>query len=215
MTDEAALAEEPKLLIDKTLTYWCTQRFVQAALFTFFRLRVRGRENVPKTGAAVIASNHQSMIDIPIIAAANERHVCFVARESLADTRWLANLMRECGAVLIERGATDRKALRDMGTHLELGDLLAVFPEGTRSKDGSLLEFKRGAVLSAKRAGVPLIPTGITGAMEAMPRGKTLPRPRRVGIEFGKPIDPNLPDAQERLVAAVQQLVGDGRFRAD
>jgi 1-acyl-sn-glycerol-3-phosphate acyltransferase len=214
VTDTRKATEEPELLTEKTLTYWCTQKLVQILLFPFFRLRVRGRENLPREGGAVIASNHQSMMDIPIVAAANRRHVCFVARETLADTRWLAVLMRECGAVLIERGATDRKALRDMVRHLEQGDLLTVFPEGTRSRDGKLGEFKRGAVLTARKAGVPLIPTAITGAIEAMPRGKALPRPRRVGIEFGAPIDSSLPDAQEQLVAAVQEMVGEGRFRA-
>ena len=212
MTESVQEKPEP-LLTEKTLAYWLTWRTVQLFLFTLFRLRVRGRRNIPKEGGAVLASNHQSMMDIPIVAAANSRHVCFVARESLADTRWLAKLMRECGAVLIERGATDRKALRDMVGHLEQGHLLTVFPEGTRSKDGSLLEFKRGAVLTAKKAGVPIIPTAITGAIHAMPRGKLLPRPRKVSIELGEPIDPQLPDAQERLVAAVQAMVGDGSVR--
>ncbi len=204
-----------KLIIWKTPTYWIVQRITQALLFLICRLRIRGRQHVPKTGGAVFASNHQSTMDIPIIAAANKRHVCFVARETLAESKAIAILMRECGAVLIERGATDRKALRDMAEHLKLGDLLAVFPEGTRTVDGSLSEFKRGAVLTAKKAGVPIIPTGITGAMDAMPRGKMFARFRRVAVEFGEPIDPTLPDAQERLVAAVQKLVGDGRFRAD
>lgn len=215
MSESVKDAKTPDLIVHKTLTYWLTQRVTQAFLFALCRLRVRGRENVPKTGGAVFASNHQSTLDIPIISAANTRHVCFVARETLADSRAIGLLMRECGAVLIERGATDRKALRDMAEHLKLGDLLAVFPEGTRSVDGSLSEFKRGALLTAKKAGVPIIPTGITGSLEAMPRGKLLPRPRRVGVEFGEPIDPTLPDAQERLVAAVQKLVGDGRFRPD
>lgn len=212
MTESVQSEQAPPLLTHKTFAYLFTQRLVQLFLFTLFRLRVRGKENIPKEGGAVIASNHQSMMDIPIVAAANVRHVCFVARESLAETGWLAKLMRECGAVLIERGATDRKALRDMVGHLKEGDLLTVFPEGTRSRDGSLLEFKRGAVLTAKKAGVPIIPTAITGAIHAMPRGKTLPRLRRVSIEFGAPIDSSLPDAQERLVAAVQAMVGDGSF---
>lgn len=207
--------EGSQLITHKTLTYWCTQRITQAMLFTLCRLRIRGKEFLPKTGAAVFASNHQSTMDIPIIAAANSRHVCFVARETLADSKAIGLLMRETGAVLIKRGASDRKALREMGMHLKLGDLLAVFPEGTRTTDGSLSEFKRGAVLTAKMAGVPIIPTGITGSFLAMPKGKMLPRPRRVGVEFGPPIDPNHPEAQTQLVEAVQKLIGDGRFHAD
>ena len=121
-------------------------------------------------------------------------------------------LMRQCGAVLIERGAADRKALRDMTGHLAQGDLLAIFPEGTRTRDGSLGEFKGGATLTAKRARVPIIPAAIRGAVDAMPRGKVLPRPRRVQIEFGPPIDPQAPDAQEQLVAAVRALAGDGHL---
>jgi len=211
---ESEVAEGAHLITDKTVTYWCTQRITQALLFTLCRLRIRGKQYLPESGGAVFASNHQSTMDIPIIAAANSRHVCFLARETLAESKAIGLLMRETGAVLVKRGESDRKALRDMALHLKLGDLLAVFPEGTRTKDGSLGEFKRGAVLTAKMAGVPIIPTGITGAFLAMPKGKMLPRPLRVGVEFGPPIDPNAPDAQAQLVEAVQKLIGDGRFYA-
>lgn len=210
--DATSKAPDEPLITHKTLAYRFTHRLTQALLFSFFRLRVVGREHLPREGGALIASNHQSFLDIPIVAAANSRHVCFVARESLARSRWLGWLMRQCGAVLIERGAADRQALRDMTGHLEQGDLLAIFPEGTRSRDGRLGEFKGGATLTARRAGVPIVPAAIRGAADALPRGKVLPRPRRVQIEFGPPIDAGAPDAQEQLVTAVAALVGDGRL---
>jgi 1-acyl-sn-glycerol-3-phosphate acyltransferase len=172
------------------------------------RLEVRGVENIPKSGAAVLVSNHQSHTDIMIYGAIVPRHVSFVARDTLADQAWLGYVMRQCGAVLIQRGAGDRKALRAMSEHLELGDMVAIFPEGTRTDDGSLKEFKGGALLMARKAGVPLVPAGISGAFEAFPRGVSFPRPKKIRVAFGPPIDSALPDAQERLVAAVAALSG-------
>lgn len=205
-------SEDAPLIAHKTLAYRVIHRITQFLLFTVCRLEVQGRENLPTDGPAVIASNHQSMIDIPVVAAGTSRHVCFVARETLANTRWLAWVMRQCGAILIGRGTADRRALREMKGHLELGDLLAVFPEGTRTHDGSLGEFKGGAVLAAKRARAPIVPTAIRGAVDVLGRGMSWPRPRKIVIRFGPPIDSGDPDAQERLVRWVTDAVGNGRI---
>jgi 1-acyl-sn-glycerol-3-phosphate acyltransferase len=195
-------------LTTKTLVYRLCSLSSWLYLKLWHRLEVRGLEHIPRTGGVVLASNHQSHLDILIYGGCVPRHVCFVARDTLARQRWLAYTMRECGAVLIQRGASDRKALRAMADHLELGDLVAIFPEGTRTEDGHLRAWKGGALLAARLAGVPLLPAGISGAFEAFPRGAALPRPRRIRVAFGAPIDSALPDAQERLIRAVAQLAG-------
>lgn len=211
---ESASAGEP-VLTRQTLVYRVGSRASLYFCKLYCRLRVEGRSNLPRTGGAVLAANHQSFLDIPLIGGcAVPRHVAFVARDSLADWRWLAFVMRQSGAVLVRRGTSDRRALRQMADHLVAGDLVAIYPEGTRTRDGSLQEFKGGALLAARLAKVPIVPVGIRGAFEAWPRGVLVPRPRKIGVRFGAPIDSALPDAQERLVASIQTLIGDGRYRS-
>jgi 1-acyl-sn-glycerol-3-phosphate acyltransferase len=200
-------ADEP-VLVRKTLVY----RLCSVASWVFckvwHRLEVRGLEHLPRTGAFVLVSNHQSHVDIPIYGGVVPRHVSFVARDTLADAAWLAFVMRQCGAILIQRDSSDRRALRAMAAHLEQGDCVAIFPEGTRTDDGSLREFKGGAVLVARMAKVPMVPAGISGANIAFPRGTSFPRPKKIRLAFGPPIDSALPDALERVESAVAQLVG-------
>lgn len=204
---------DERILTTKTLVYrlchWGSLLYCKL----WHRMRVEGLENIPASGGAVLASNHQSHIDILVFGGCVPRHVSFVARDTLADTRWLGFVMRQCGAVLVKRGTSDRKALRAMVEHLAAGDMVAIYPEGTRTRDGRIGEFKGGALLAARMAHVPIVPAGIRGTFEAFPRGRAFPRPRKIAVRFGAPIDSSLPDAQERLVAAVEGLVGDGRVR--
>jgi 1-acyl-sn-glycerol-3-phosphate acyltransferase len=206
-----ARASQP-ILTHKTFVYHFCSAATLLFCKTYFRLRVEGLENIPKSGGAVLASNHQSFVDILILGGCMPRHIAFVARDTLAEWRWLAYTMRQCGAVLVRRGTSDRRALRAMAEHLEQDDIVVIYPEGTRTRDGSLQEFKGGALLAARMAGVPIIPCGVRGAFEAWPRGRTIPRPKKIGVRFGPPIDSALPDAQERMIAAIQSLIGDGRY---
>ena len=151
------------------------------------RLRVDGREHLPKTGGALIVANHQSYADIPLLAAACPRHLSFLARKSLQRSDALAFIMRECGAVQIERGVNDRAALREMVERLSRGGLMAIFPEGTRTEDGTVGEFKGGALLAARKAGVPIIPAAIQGSDMIFPRGRRFPGPGRVSVRFLPP----------------------------
>ncbi len=176
------------------------------------RLRVLGREHVPKKGGCLVVANHQSFLDIPLVAASLERHVAFVARDTLARSRFLAFLLRQSGSVLVRRGQADRAALEAMIEHLSLGDCVAVFPEGTRTRDGTLGPFRPGALFAARRAGVPLVPLGIRGALDALPRDARIPRPRRIEVHFAPPVDPRAPDALERARAAIAERIGDGRL---
>ena len=201
-------------LVHKTLVYSLVRLCVLAFLRLYNRARVEGIENLPPDGAVVLASNHQSLLDIPLIAMSTRRHVCFLARASLARSRPLAFLMRRCGAVLVRRGTPDRAALKAMIEHLERGDVLAVFPEGTRSLDGRLRDFRGGALLAARRARAPVVPVGIRGTRDALPRDSTAPRRRPVAIRYGAPIDPRAPDALERTRAAIEAMVGDGAYHS-
>ena len=108
-------------LVRKTLVYRLIRTGCILYLGLRHRMKVEGRENVPERGGTLVVANHQSFLDIPLIAAALRRHVCFVARRSLAESKLLAFIMRQCGAVLIDRGETDRGALREIAAHLAAG----------------------------------------------------------------------------------------------
>ena len=177
--------------------------------------RVRGRANVPREGAALVVANHQSFLDIPLIAkAAHHRHLAFVARETLARSRILAFVMRECGAILIDRDRGDRAALRQMTEVLKAGGVVAIFPEGTRTRDGSLGTPKKGALLAARQAGAPIVPCTLDGSFQAWPRGRRFPGPGRLSVTFGEPVAPDRRDALEATWAQVAGFLEEGR-RAD
>jgi 1-acyl-sn-glycerol-3-phosphate acyltransferase len=178
------------IVAHKTVVYRLGQASVTAYATLVHRLRVRGRERLPAAGGALVVANHASFLDIPFVAAAARRHVAFVARDSLARSRVLAFIMSHAGAILVRRGAADRAAIRAMVAHLEAGDCVAVFPEGERSRDGSVGAFREGALLAARQARVPIVPAAIDGAFRALSRGMKLPRPVRVELEFGDPIEP-------------------------
>ena len=167
MTTAAPPAVEVPRAGGPTLFYRFLYNLDRLCCRTFFRMRVEGLENVPKEGGAMICANHQSYLDILVIGAAVPRHVTFVARDTLADWAWLAFVMRRCGAILIRRGTSDRAAIRAMSESMKAGGIVAIYPEGTRTLTGNLANFKGGAVMAARIAGVKLVPAGIRGAYQA------------------------------------------------
>jgi 1-acyl-sn-glycerol-3-phosphate acyltransferase len=153
-------------------------------LRVFFGMRVTGEDNVPKNGAAIIAPNHKSFWDAFFIAAVLRRNVRFMGKAELFDGR-RGRLFIALGAFPVRRGSSDTEAMETARTILEQGELLAMFPEGTRVRDPDELgEPKRGAVRLALESGAPLIPTAMTGTER-----RRFHLPRAVQISFGEPID--------------------------
>ena len=193
---------------EKTLVYHACRHGTGLWLRSANLLSVRGREHLPQTGGILAVANHQSFLDIPVLANAIPRHVAFVARDSLADSRCLAFIMRECGAILLRRGQADRGAIRAILTNLEAGDCVAVFPEGTRSVDGRLGEFRGGALLAARKARVPILPVAIEGAGRALPRGARFPRPGRIRVTIAEPIPSNSEQPLEAARSEIARILG-------
>ena len=148
-------------------------------LWIWFRLilrcRITGLENIPTTGA-VLAPNHQSFWDIPLIAVMVSRRVHFMAKEELFRVPVFGAIIRSLLAFPVKRGAPDRTAIRYAIEKLQEGDLVVVFPEGTRSKTGELGPFAPGAALIAMKAGVPMVPVALIGTNRILRNGGLLPR---------------------------------------
>lgn len=161
-----------------------------------FRPRIEGLAHVPETGAAIVAGNHLSFSDHFLMPTILRRRITFLAKAEYftgpgLKGRLTAAFFRSAGQIPVDRsGRTAGRAAIDEGLGvLRGGDLLGIYPEGTRSHDGRLYKGKVGVAVMALEAGVPVIPCAMIGTFEAQPPGRRLPRIRPVTIRFGKPLD--------------------------
>jgi cytidylate kinase len=152
---------------------------------TMFRLESRGRENVPATGAVLLAANHSSVLDPPLIGSATDRQLSFLAKAELFDLPLFGGLIRRVNARPIRREGADPSALRTAMRVLEDGGALLIFPEGTRGDEGIIRSAKAGAGMLAVLSGAAVVPVFIKGSGRAWPRGRKLPRPAKVTVTFG------------------------------
>ena len=155
----------------------------------FFGLRSFGRRNVPRCGGVILAVNHASYLDPVVIGCAITRPVHFMARTTLFRGAFGA-LIRALNAFPVERGSGDPRALREYIGRVKAGNVVLLFPEGTRTHDGRLAPIMSGVGMLAARAGAPVVPTYIDGTFRAWPRQRDLPRRARVSIFFGPPLRP-------------------------
>jgi 1-acyl-sn-glycerol-3-phosphate acyltransferase len=154
-----------------------------------WRIRVRGIENLPKDSGYVLAPAHRSMMDIPIIAFLTKRPLRYMGKASLFRVPVLGWLFTILGGFPVERDGNDRKALRDSIDMLKSGQILLVYPEGTRQSGPKISDLQPGAAYLALRAGVPIVPVGLAGTEEIL-REHKLPIPRfgRVTMVVGEPM---------------------------
>src|SRR6185436_11572022 len=156
----------------------------------FWKFRVFGLENIPKTGGVLLASNHQSFLDPVLIAMVLPREMHFMARRTLFRNPVFRALIVSYNAFAIDRDSADVKGVKSAIARLEAGNILLVFPEGTRTRDGSVGLMKPAGVL-ADRAAVPIVPVHIQGAFEVWPKERLIPRLGEISLIFGKPMNPD------------------------
>lgn len=153
-----------------------------------FRLRVEGREHEPATGPVLAICNHVSAADPFIAGVALRRSARYMAKVELFENPVLGALLRSVGSFPIRRGQPDRQSIRTALGALAHGEVLVMFPEGTRSSDGRLMAAEPGAALLALRAGAPVLPMAVIGTQRTMPKGTILPKRMQVVVRIGAPL---------------------------
>jgi 1-acyl-sn-glycerol-3-phosphate acyltransferase len=174
---------------------WRSFRFI----FRFyFGWRVLNPERVPLAGPVILASNHASYIDPPLVGAGVPRHINFLARDSIFRVPILATILRSWEVVPVDRDGGSGRGLKLILRRLAEGGAIILFPEGTRTRHGELNPARSGIGLTVVKSSAPVVPVRVFGTHEAFGPHMWLPRPRRVTVKYGHP----LPFAAERAEAA-------------
>jgi 1-acyl-sn-glycerol-3-phosphate acyltransferase len=212
-------------------------KLLKVVLATLFRLvyrpTVTGLGNIPRQGPVILASNHLSFVDSMVIPMVVPRRVAFLAKsdyftgtgvKGTLSRWWFGGL----GMIPVDRDDT-RSAQASLDAALSVlssGGAFGIYPEGTRSRDGLLYRGRTGVAWLAMTSGAPVVPVGLTGTDELQPVGTRVPRPARVSVQFGRPIDPSarfdgVPAGRARreltdeIMAAIQTMSGQepaGRY---
>ena len=195
------------------VSYWAVVALIRLCTFLYVKgPYVTGRENVPRSGGAILVSNHLNNADPCIIPGALDRRIITMAKKEMFKWPVISLLFRFIGAFPVDRQGADIGALREAQSVIHDGILLLMFPEGTRSKDRQLHEGFSGTALIAYRTGAPIIPIAITGT-EHIPWPFVFLRPfigPRVTITFGKPF---YPPKAERITSQQAKLATDDIMR--
>lgn len=179
------------------MLYWFLKIFVLGpVLRILFRPKVLGKRNFPKSGAAILASNHVSFSDSIFLPLVAPRRITFLAKSEYFTGKGIKGLLSKAffagvGQVPIDRsgGRASEAAINTGLRILNAGDLLGIYPEGTRSPDGRLYRGRTGVARMAIEAGVPIVPVAMIGTFEIQPTGQVWPKIKRVTIAYGEPID--------------------------
>jgi 1-acyl-sn-glycerol-3-phosphate acyltransferase len=154
-------------------SYFISWHLFRLLYATYFRWRVFHSERVPLTGPVIIASNHLSFLDPPLVGTGVNRSINYMARKTLFRYPGIGALLRSWNAVPIDRDGGSASGLKEILDRLKRGGAIILFPEGTRSVDGN----------------APVVPTRVFGTFEAYGKGVKFPRPHRIAVKYGEPMD--------------------------
>jgi 1-acyl-sn-glycerol-3-phosphate acyltransferase len=164
---------------------WLLCRPILALLF---QLKTYRRHYVPRRGGVLLVSNHQSYLDPVLVGVYLPRPMSFLAKSELFRNRLFSWLIRSLNAFPVRQGAGDVGAVKEMIKRLREGHMLNIFPEGSRTENGEMGPMEPGAALVVRKAGVPIVPCVVDGSFKAWPKGQKFPKPHRVSVMFGPPL---------------------------
>lgn len=197
----------PKRVILLTLFKWIFRPLSSL----YFRLEVSGLENLPKDMACIIAPNHQSFMDGFMVASILKRKIMkktyFFAKEKHFKSTFKKFIAGNSNVIIMNINKELKTSIQKIGSVLRNGKNMIIFPEGARSRDGQMMPFKKTFAILSKELNVPIIPVAIKGAFESMSTGSFFPKPRKIKLEFLKPIDPAVHLDYNALVELTQSMI--------
>jgi 1-acyl-sn-glycerol-3-phosphate acyltransferase len=199
-------------LEQNTIFYAFSKGFCRVLLTLYNRLHIKNVPALPEGRPVIVASNHNSNLDPVVVGVAYPRKLKYLAKEELFKVPILSYIIRHLGAIPVSR-QDEHKAgviLRTLLEILSRGEDILIFPEGSRSFDGKLQPMEGGVAMLASHAKAPILPVCVKGTFEAMPRGSSVPKPKKIEVIFGRLIDPlDLPDdmkEKEKRLYVLDQL---------
>lgn len=202
----------PRRSLGQRVFYALCRVFMHSLLVLCYRYTRFGTHNIPRQGGVLLVSNHQSYLDPPIVGiCVPGRQFHPLARVGLFKNPLLRAIITGLNAIPIDQERGDTSAIKATIARLEAGGVVCIFPEGSRTYEGRMQPFQRGAAVILKRSRCPVVPVAIDGAFEAWPRTRRIPRNlfRRIGVEVGKPIehDELLKDGADAALARLETEV--------
>ncbi len=168
--------------------YWLTWRLARALFATYFRWRVYHPERVPLEGPVILAANHASFLDPPLVGAGVTRPINYLARDTLFRLPGMGWFLRSLNSVPVDRHGGGGAGLKAILDRLLAGGGIVLFPEGTRTRDGNMQPARSGIGLTVVKSNAPVVPVRVFGTYEAWGRHMKLPRPRPVAVKYGEPM---------------------------
>lgn len=170
------------------LTYrisWLLSRLLH---YTYFHGRHYHADRVPRTGPVILAANHASVLDPPVIGGGFNRVVNYLARRTLLDIPVFGAILRQLSVVPVDRDGSGGAGLKAILNRLIEGGIILLFPEGTRTPDGNLQPARSGIGLTVIKSAAPVVPVRVNGTFAALSRFMKFPMPRRVTVIYGEPM---------------------------
>ena len=169
--------------------YYCGWRFFRTFFKVYFRAQWFNAGRVPATGPVILASNHASILDPPLVGAGLPRGISYLARESLFRFLGVGWLLRSWDAVPVDREGGGARGLKAIMDRLLAGGGIILFPEGTRTLDGRLRSARSGIGLTVIKSKAPVVPVRVFGTFEAYRKDMLIPRPQKIMAKYGVPMD--------------------------
>jgi len=169
-------------------TYWFFATLARIFARLFFRFRIHHRERLPESGGIILAANHQSYFDPPLVGICSRRPVHYLARKTLLEWPFFGPLFPDMNVIPVDRDGNDMSALKTVIRKIREGEGVVLFPEGTRSPDGRLQPAQAGVGLVIAKTLAPVVPMRIFGSYDAFPRGSSRVKFHPIHVVVGEPI---------------------------